>query len=721
MSYTFNPFTKKFDYYEDPLVEGDIDHDALTNTHNLTTDIDHASITNTHNLTTDIDHDQLTNVHQDVNTTATPTFAGVVVADGGTVGQAAGPLLTFDDTNNYLEIMGCDIGIGNSTPDVKLHLYNTISGGGTGNGDNIVNLDTFSGVNANASLLQFRKSSANVLGTQASVSAGDTLGKINFTGANAAGTPAQAFGAYIQCFIDANGAGAVTNDSRLAIVVYDHLNNAKGQLHIDGNLGHIGMGEEAEYPCTELEIANSGPVLTIHNTTHEDTADLRQGYISWRGEKGDTTEHALGQIGMVHDGSGDDFFGKFTVDVNDNRNAWWDKEVLSITTTKMIIGTGVDVGIGTTAPDKVLEINAATGGSLRLTYNDADGSATDYCDFQVGSDGDLTITTVDSDGTSGDITFSPDGDSVFLTGNVGMGIAAPTSVIHAATADNTIIRIRVENLSTGTAAAAFFEQTNDDGVKLDIGTYGSGHTGGALFGNARANHCFIFDDDASSSGLSIGTGTNNKLTLGTNFTAALTIDTSQNIGIGTDTPAGRVEMDVNNTATLTDITQAIVNAALHIESGDYSSGHYLPGIVWSTSGNNPTKPKGAIYMRETGAGTEMHFNVSSVYATGANVDMLSIIPTGVGIGTIAPTALLHIDQSNSSGAKPVVTVDQADVSEEFIRFIGTSADGVLTQSVVEEGDQAGQTLAGWLKIYVQDDGNQVADAAYHIPFYTLNA
>ena len=40
-----------------------IDHNSLVNTHNLTTDIDHSSITNTHNLTTDIDHDQLTNTH----------------------------------------------------------------------------------------------------------------------------------------------------------------------------------------------------------------------------------------------------------------------------------------------------------------------------------------------------------------------------------------------------------------------------------------------------------------------------------------------------------------------------------------------------------------------------------------------------------------------------------------------------------------------------------
>ena len=45
----------------DGVVTADIDHNTLTNTHNLTTDIDHAALTNAHNLTTDIDHDALTN------------------------------------------------------------------------------------------------------------------------------------------------------------------------------------------------------------------------------------------------------------------------------------------------------------------------------------------------------------------------------------------------------------------------------------------------------------------------------------------------------------------------------------------------------------------------------------------------------------------------------------------------------------------------------------
>jgi len=93
----------------------------------------------------------------------------------------------------------------------------------------------------------------------------------------------------------------------------------------------------------------------------------------------------------------------------------------------------------------------------------------------------------------------------------------------------------------------------------------------------------------------------------------------------------------------------------------------------------------------------------------------------IGIPTAVPLAKLHIDQSATDGAKPVITVDQADISEEFIKFIGSAASGVLTQSIVDEGDQGSATLAGWLKIYVEDVGNQVIDGAYHIPFYTLSA
>jgi len=40
------------------------------------------------------------------------TTGNIVMPNGGTIGQAAGPLITFNDTDNYLGITGCKVGVG---------------------------------------------------------------------------------------------------------------------------------------------------------------------------------------------------------------------------------------------------------------------------------------------------------------------------------------------------------------------------------------------------------------------------------------------------------------------------------------------------------------------------------------------------------------------------------------------------------------------------------
>ena len=85
----------------------------------------------------------------------------------------------------------------------------------------------------------------------------------------------------------------------------------------------------------------------------------------------------------------------------------------------------------------------------------------------------------------------------------------------------------------------------------------------------------------------------------------------------------------------------------------------------------------------------------------------------------AASAQLHVDQWSASGSQPVLMLDQGDVSEEFIHFQGTAASGVLTQSLVNYGDESTSTAAVWIKVEVTDDGDQVADQAYYVLGYTL--
>jgi len=53
--------------------------------------------------------------------------SGIVMGNNTTIGQAAGPLITFDDTLNYLEIMGCNVGIGTAIPGRKLEVASPLA------------------------------------------------------------------------------------------------------------------------------------------------------------------------------------------------------------------------------------------------------------------------------------------------------------------------------------------------------------------------------------------------------------------------------------------------------------------------------------------------------------------------------------------------------------------------------------------------------------------
>jgi hypothetical protein len=117
----------------------DIDHSSITGAHNLTTDIDHNSITNTHNLTTDIDHDSITNTHQGVGTGDSPTFAGQTITGysgygfytAGVLSAVSGILesvvektadYTITDSDGYTIIIASGVGTDITLPDISANI-----------------------------------------------------------------------------------------------------------------------------------------------------------------------------------------------------------------------------------------------------------------------------------------------------------------------------------------------------------------------------------------------------------------------------------------------------------------------------------------------------------------------------------------------------------------------------------------------------------------------
>lgn len=113
--------------------------------------------------------------------------------------------------------------------------------------------------------------------------------------------------------------------------------------------------------------------------------------------------------------------------------------------------------------------------------------------------------------------------------------------------------------------------------------------------------------------------------------------------------------------------------------------------------------------RDSGIGDVGLFGQTTMY------DESTVLTTTVN----GVSAVVYADQTSATGAKPVITLEQADVSEEFIRMIGTAANADVTQSIVAAGDVSVASIAGYVKIYVQDDGNQITDQFYYLPAYTL--
>lgn len=84
-----------------------------------------------------------------------------------------------------------------------------------------------------------------------------------------------------------------------------------------------------------------------------------------------------------------------------------------------------------------------------------------------------------------------------------------------------------------------------------------------------------------------------------------------------------------------------------------------------------------------------------------------------------PGTRLNVDQSDASAAVPVVTLEQADVDEDFFKFIGTSDTNVDRALVDAVNFPTAGTIKGWIKINVQDDQGTgpIVDGDYYIPFY----
>ena len=524
------------------------------------------------------------------------------------------------------------IGIGTTDPEEILHIKSSVSY----KPEVIIENANDDAIH---SILRFYKSTTDE-------AAGDDIGAIFFTGKDAADSDADM--AWIL------GAGStVTAGAEEGVI---HMGVASAGAAATSTLTLVGQGtanttyayfgDPAQSANTKVGIGIVNPATALHVYDEHPTITMQSsdaggdGAIKFKSLDGtqlawircDATSNALNQL-SINAGTGENH---------------------------LVVDSNGKVGIGTTVPAKALEINSSDGNNLRLTYNDADGSASNYADFTLSSGGDLTVNA-----SGGDITLD---DNVVVSGTLTVNGTTTTVNSTTTTVDDPIFTL-------GGDTAPGSDDNKDRGIEFryydssaKIGFFGYDDSAGEFTGfTAATNSSEVFSGTRMDANFGSITGTSLTVSGDIAFdTSTLFVDASENkVGIGTTSPGADLEIKAEHPKLFISSNAASGDGQIKFKSGDGST---MANIRCDVSSNL--------------------LNYFSINA-GASTDHLVVAVGGnVGIGTTTPDCALHV-----AGAAAF-----SGPSETFVTFGSSDTTPSVSTGNLFKTHASGQTLTDF------DDG-----------------
>ena len=405
----------------------------------------------------------------------------------------------------------------------------------------------------------------------------------------------------------------------------------------------------------------------------------------------------------------------------------FDNSADALTSPKMVITSAGNVGIGTTAPDKRLDIshNGNSTNGIRVTNSDVGTSArasltltsdSATIDFYATSNAyngvsgwnDAGVITTSSSCSNGLILNSQVGGIKFQDatstimvvsdgGNVGIGTTAPAAAAKLTVMGNQTFGLpgngantsgRFISIEGNTDAGGegsgriFFTEHNSSTAGMDsygvslgyrggstsvVGASGNTWTGLTQIGNGEWG---MFGHDNSATGVKIMQGSRSATYIAFYSSGSETMRvTGGKVGIGTTSPSEKLHVNAGNIR---------INGGSYNLVVDHGAGSGSAGVILqSTGGNLP-------FVRWTdgtniNAGIRSSSSLDLRFQTNGFNDRLTITSAGnVGIGTTAPTKKLHV------------------VGDSYIEASGTGQTLLLERAGGQPTIKAGTTQNGHL-------------------------
>ena len=528
-----------------------------------------------------------------------------------------------------------------------------------------------------------------------------------------------------------DGSEAANGD--LTLQGTSHATRTSSYVILQPNGGNVGIGTTGPTALLHLSKALANPTVFANadvGQLHISGTSASSGEfvkISFTNPYSDANVNAANAaIGAIFTGSGSSlYFG--------TSNAYE-----GLTNSAMVISPTGLVGIGTTAPEKALEVNSATGANLRLTYNDSNGSALYYADFEVSSAGVLNIISSGSNGTRINLANA-------TTAHIKIGTVSEYGLFLGGGANSTsgsgFAGNFQYNITTPASSITASGNTTADGIYFDNGIHFLSNSGisGAFTPAERLTilptgvGVFTTAPDAALE-INSATGNNLRLTYNDSNGSATTYTDFATISTGglLITPSGRGMVGFGGDVTLTtsgtyfpmilggetataiNITNSTVTQVgavgglnVDIRPGGTAQFNNVRGINSSVLNNNTSANSmfRAIYgtARLNAAGARANtligadFNADTDAATGGTVAKMSALDLGLLVREAGVTA------TNAYGLKILDLTNAGTIGSTYGIYIGDLTSGTQTNQAysIYVSDTAARNLISGATLFTE--------------------